>query len=274
MNTLKNNYDNTIRNKFGDALNALEKAFQDFDIDYYLIGAFVREVWTDHIKTLPDKRATRDIDFAIYINEHEQYDKLKLHLVENAGFKEHKEPYRLLTPDNNIVDLIPFGGIEQNGEVLIKGHKVVELSVFGTKEVTEKAEVIEDNFKVITLPGLAVLKLISWHETDNRAKDLEDFYYILQNYADIATDDLYLDENLHLLEEYDEVRFSGARLLGKEMLKIIKGSPELKNRVTQILSQLIKNYTPEDIDLMYEAEKSDIQFLRLKLVKELLVELG
>lgn len=273
MNTLKNNFDNTIRNKFGEALNALEKAFQDFDIDYYLIGAFVCEVWTDHIKTLPDKRATRDIDFAIYINEHEQYDKLKLHLIEKAGFKEHKEPYRLLTPDNNIVDLIPFGGIEQNGEVLIKGHKVVELSVFGTKEVTEKAEVIEDNFKVITLPGLAVLKLISWHETDDRAKDLEDFYYILQNYADIATDDLYLEENLHLLEEYDEVRFSGARLLGKEMLIIIKGSPELKKRVSQILSQLIKDHTPKDINEMYEADKAVIQILRLKLVRELMVEL-
>lgn len=98
-------------------------------------------------------------------------------------------------------------------EVLIKGHRVVELSVFGTKGVTQKAEIIEDNFKVITLPGLSIMKLITWYDTDDRAKDLEDFYYILQNYADIATDDLYLEENLHLLEEYDEVRFSGARLL-------------------------------------------------------------
>ena len=273
MNTLKNNLDNTIRQKFGRALEVLEKAFQEFEIDYYLIGAFVREVWTDHIKYLPDKRATRDIDFAIYINEHKQYDKLKIYLIENAGFKEHKEPYRLLTPDNNIVDLIPFGGIEQNGEVLIKGHKTVELSVFGTKEVTEKAEVIEDNFKVITLPGLTVLKLIAWHEADDRSKDLVDFYYILQNYADIATEDLYLEENLHLLEEYDEVRFSGARLLGKEMLIIIKESPELKKRISQILSLLIEDHTPKDIDEMYDSDKTDIQFLRLKLVKELVWEL-
>lgn len=272
MNILKNNFDNTIRSKFGEALVTLEKAFEKFGIDYYLIGAFVREVWTDHIKTLPAMRTTRDIDFAIYINKHAEYDKLKLHLVEKAHFKEHKEPYRLLTPNNNIVDLIPFGGVEQNGKVLIKGHKVVELSVFGAKEVTEKAEVIDGNFKVITLPGLAVLKLISWHETDDRAKDLEDFYYILQNYAEIATDDLYLEENLHLLEKYNEVCFSGARLLGKEILKITLGSFELNNRVTQILVQLIKDYTHSDIDEMYLAEKSDIHFLRLKLVKELMVE--
>ena len=254
-------------------MKVLEKTFRELGIDYYLIGAFVREVWTDHIKSLPDMRVTRDLDFAICINDYRQYDQLKNHLVINAGFKEHQEPYRLLTPENDIVDLIPFGGIEQNGEVLIRGNKIVELSVFGTREVTGKAKVIDDHFKVITLPGLAVLKLNSWHESPGRAKDLEDFYYILQNYADIATDDLYLDENLHLLEEYDEVRFSGARLLGREMLKIMIDSPELKNRISRILLQLIKDHSPKDIDEMYDAEKTDILFSRRKLVKELVMEL-
>lgn len=161
MNTLKNNFDNTIKQKFGKSLEVLESAFQKFGIDYYLIGAFVREVWTDHIKTLPDMRATRDIDFAIYINEHEQYDALKKYLIEQEGFVEQKEPYRLFTPERNIVDLIPFGGIEQNGEVYLKGQKAVDISVFGIREVTEKARVIKGNFKVITLPGLAVMKQIN-----------------------------------------------------------------------------------------------------------------
>ena len=161
INTLRNNFENIIKQKFGKSLKVLESAFQEFGIDYYLIGAFVRDVWTDHIKTLPDMRATRDIDFAIYINEHEQYETLKKHLIEQEGFIEQKEPYRLSTPERNIVDLIPFGGIEQNGEVYLKGQKAVAISVFGTKEVTEKAKVIEGNFKVITLPGLAVMKLIA-----------------------------------------------------------------------------------------------------------------
>jgi predicted nucleotidyltransferase len=164
MNTLKNNFDNTIRNQFGEAMKALEKTFQDIDIDYYLIGAFVCEVWTDHIITLPDKRATRDIDFAIYINEHEQYDKLKQHLIGKAGFKEHKEPYRLLTPDYNIVDLIPFGGIEQNGEVLIKGHKkVVKLSVFWDKRSNRKSRGYRRQFQRdnLTRPGSSEINLVA-----------------------------------------------------------------------------------------------------------------
>jgi hypothetical protein len=44
MNTIKNNFDNTIRQKFGDALEVLEEAFQEFEIDNYLIDYFVRDV--------------------------------------------------------------------------------------------------------------------------------------------------------------------------------------------------------------------------------------
>lgn len=58
------------------------------------------------------------------------------------------------------------------------------------------------------------------------------------------------------------------------MLKIIKVSHELKKRISQILSQLINDHTPKDIDEMYDADKADIQILRLKLVKELIIELG
>ncbi|MFN8209256.1 MAG: hypothetical protein U0T82_17905 [Bacteroidales bacterium] len=274
MSILKTNFDQTVRQKFGKSLDALEKAFNLFGIDYYLIGAFVREVWTDHIPNLPDKRMTRDLDFAIYIREHTQFEALKNHLVENEKFIEHDEPYRLLTPERNIIDLIPFGGIEENNEVLLKGHKVVQLSVFGTREVTSKALIIEGSFKVITLPGLVVMKLISGNENPGRGKDLEDFYYILLNYADIASDDLYLEQNLDLLETCSEVRFAGARLVAREMQPILNESQELRMMVLTILTKHLGGFSFDDIDGMYEEIKPpDRQILRLKSVRELLDEL-
>lgn len=273
MSILKDNFDNTVRKRFGKSIDKLESAFQIFGIDYYLIGAFVREVWTDHITTLPDKRATTDIDFAIYINEHEQFEALKRHLIEQEGFIEQKEPYRLFTPDRNIVDLIPFGGIEKNNEVYLKGHKPVELSVLGTKEVVAGAKLIEGNFKVITLPGLAVLKLVAWNEsTGGRGKDLADFYYILMNYADMASDELYLDENIDLLEESDEIRFTGARLLGRGIGGITHSSGKLHKVIIIILEGLLEKFSSEDIEEMYQANKSDEHILRLKMIKELLDE--
>lgn len=214
MNILKENFNNTIRKRFGNSIEILESTFQKFKIDYYLIGTFVSEIWTGHITTLPNKRATWDIDFAIYINEYDQFESLKRHLVEKEGFIEHREPYRSITPNGNLIDLIPFGGIERNNEVYLAGHKPVEISVPGTKEVTARAKVIEGNFKVITLPGLTVLKIVAWHEsTGNRKKDLTDIHYLIENYADMVSDELYLDKNLDLLESSDDIRLTGAMML-------------------------------------------------------------
>lgn len=273
MNTLQNNFENTVRRQFGTSLEALESAFRIFGIDYYLIGAFVRDVWTDHISALPEKRVTRDLDFAIYINEHEQYETLKKYLVKNGNFMENSEPYRLFTSDGSIIDLIPFGGIENNEEVYLKGNKPVHLSVFGTKEVTANACVIEGNFKVITLPGLAVLKLVVWHDnTGSRRKDITDFNYLLMNYADMAFDELYLDKNLDILGESDELRFSGAKLLGREMAAITSSSGKLHQTVNDILEGQLENFSNEDIDEMYRADNHDEHILKLKMVKELLTE--
>lgn len=274
MSTLKDNFDNTIRNTFGETIDALERAFNSFGIDYYLIGAFVRDVWTNHINTIPELRATLDIDFAVLINRHSDYQELIDYLVKNEGFTSHPEPYRLISNNKKIVDLLPFGGIEKDSEVLIKGRKPVYLSVLGTKEVTETAQVIEGNFRVITLPGLSILKLVAWSENPGRVKDLEDFFFIAKFYSEIATDDLYKPENIELVEHCSEFSFAGARLLGREMALIAQKSPLLYNKIADTLGNQLKGFAHSEVDDMYEANKPDELSLKLKLVKELLEEYG
>jgi predicted nucleotidyltransferase len=270
MDTLKQNFDNTVRQRFGQTIEALESAFKFFNLDYYLIGAFVREVWTDHVTGLPVKRATNDLDFAIYINKLDQYDNLKVHLVEKEKFTLSAEPYRILSPNGGIVDLIPFGSIENNNEVELNGVKPFKLSVFGTREVTENARIIEGNFKVITLPGLCIMKLISWNESPGRQKDIDDFYYVLLNYSNIVEDNLFQDENLTLLEQYDDMRIVGAKILGREMNQIIDSSSTLKSQLREILHSLLQKFKHEDIDQMFKEDNKDIHIVKLKLVKELL----
>lgn len=274
MSTLKDNFDNTIRNTFGETIDALERTFNSFGIDYYLIGAFVRDVWTNHINTIPELRATLDIDFAVLINRHSDYQELIDYLVKNEGFTSHPEPYRLISNSKKIVDLLPFGGIEKDNEVLIKGRKPIYLSVLGTKEVTETAQVIEGNFRVITLPGLSILKLVAWSENLGRVKDLEDFFFIAKFYSEIATEDLYKSDNIELVEHCSEFRFAGARLLGREMALIAQKSPLLYNKIADILGNQLKGFGHSEIDDMYEANKHDELSLKLKLVKELLEEYG
>jgi predicted nucleotidyltransferase len=49
-----------------DMLQALERGLQQFNIDYYLVGAVSRDVWMSGINSIPPKRTTGDIDFAVF----------------------------------------------------------------------------------------------------------------------------------------------------------------------------------------------------------------
>lgn len=232
----------------------------------------MRDVWTDHITSIPELRATLDIDFAVLINKHTEYEDLITYLVEKEQFIVQPEPYRLVSSNGKIVDLLPFGGIEQEGEVLIRGRKPIYLSVFGTKEVTENAQVVEGNFRVITLPGLSILKLLAWSDNPGRTKDLDDFFFIVKYYSEIAADDLYEPENVELVEQCIEFRFAGARLLGREMASITQKSSFLYEKIAKVIESLLKGFTLSEVDEMYEANRHEEFYLKLKFVRELIEE--
>jgi predicted nucleotidyltransferase len=148
-NIYKTNFEQ-VREAYKDIFDALERAFKKFGVDFYLIGAQSRDVWTNHLALV--KRTTRDIDYCVYMPDYDTWQNLTAYLINEEGFtRDGKEPYRFYYGE--IVDLIPFGGIEQNGEVVLN-NPTTELSVYGCREVTEEAVVIEGTFKVVTLPGM------------------------------------------------------------------------------------------------------------------------
>lgn len=229
---------------------AVERVFIKFNIDYYLIGAFARDMWLDHLD-LPNRRATLDIDFCIYINDQNQFESLKDYLVSIEGFSKDIEPYRLYAPNQNIIDLIPFGGIEKNGIVELGGSNPISLSVFGNTTVLSHAEVLEVNqipFKICTLPGLCILKLISGAEKPERfLKDMGDFYYILENYFEIAGETIFDNRHDDLIEADFQPDLAAAKLLGRQLLIILSDSQTLKVTVIRILRKLLNGFTDSDI---------------------------
>ena len=58
-----------LRPELADMLQALERGFKKFGIDFYLVGAVSRNVWMSGINNISPRRATRDIDFAVFIND-------------------------------------------------------------------------------------------------------------------------------------------------------------------------------------------------------------
>lgn len=264
-NIYKTNFDE-VKEVYKGIFNALERALMKFEIDYYLIGAQSRDVWTNHLDLV--KRTTRDIDYCVYVNDLETWNKLTEYLINGEGFKrDKKKPYRFHY--EGMVDLIPFGGIEENGEVILNNPKT-ELSVYGCKEVTEEAAIIEGNFKVVTVAGLCLMKLIAYDEKpDQRAKDMDDYLLLLKNYHQIAGEELFDGNYDDLFEDDFEMQIASARMLGRHMNPILKKNNALKEKIVNILNHQLRGFGEKDINQMYEVrENNDELVLKFKLVLE------
>jgi predicted nucleotidyltransferase len=169
-------------------------------------------------------------------------DELSVHLIEKENFKrDPKQPYRFYL-NGLMLDLVPFGGIEKDGEVILENPHT-GLSVYGCREVTEDATLISEKYKVITLPGLCVMKLIAYGEKpDRRQKDWDDFVLVLTNYDDIAGDKLFEGEYEDLITENFDFSLASARMMGRHLQKIVNKNAGLKNRITQTLETDCSNF--------------------------------
>ncbi len=265
INIYRTNFEE-IKEAYKGIFEALERAFKKFEINYYLIGAQSRDVWISHLHL--EKRTTRDIDYCVYVKDYATWNMLNEYLINEEGFqRDEKEPYRFYY--GGIVDLIPFGGIEENGEVILD-NPTTELSVYGCKEVTEEAVIIEDNFKVVTLAGLCVMKLIGYNEKpDRRAKDLDDYFFLVKNYHEIASEELFTGNYDDLIEVDFEMQIASARMLGRHMTPILKKNRVLKDKIIRILEHQLNSFSENEINQMYEVrDKDDELVLKFKLVLE------
>jgi predicted nucleotidyltransferase len=263
--TLNKNFSN-LRNKYKDLLEALEETFKKFGIDYYLIGATSRDLWIEGISSIPTARATLDFDFAIYLNDHEQFEKLKLSLIEK-NFVNTSQPYRMKYREL-IIDLFPFGKIEVDKTVKLLAEPPVTLSAIGFQEVFDHSVTIGKGFKIAPLYGICILKLSAFHESPDRLKDIEDFEFILENYFEIFNKEIF-DEYLDLLIEDKDTRITGAKVLGIKMKNILDYKSDLKTIIVSVLRDRLKNWTKDDINDLYNENKYDKQFRKLKQILEL-----
>ncbi len=236
---------------FTNALLALERGFARFKVDYYLVGAISRNVWLSGIHKIMPKRATGDIDFAVFINNEGRYEELMNYLIETKDFQPSKEnAFVLIWKDGTQIDLLPFGAIEdENRKVTIQGTGYTSVHVDGFIEVYKQGlpeiQIEENNpFKFATLPGIVLLKLIAWDDRPEvRADDIKDISEILDHFFEINQEliwenhaDLFIDE-LETNDGREGLLYIAARVLGKELKKIAIQTPELHQRLIGIISR-------------------------------------
>jgi predicted nucleotidyltransferase len=233
---------NKIRDEgqYKEIFQALERGFSKFGIDFYLVGATARDIWMKGVHDLPPKRATRDIDFGIMIKDSDVFDDLKSYLIGEEEFiPVQGNEFVLIWKDQTQIDLIPFGELEREGIVTVKGTGFTSMNVEGFKEVYEQAseeiETEEQRFKVCTLPGIVILKLIAWDDRPEvRRDDIDDIAEIIKNYFRLNDDQIY-EHHSDLFTDEIELEEIAAQFLGREIGKIISGNPKLIDRVKGIL---------------------------------------
>jgi len=224
-----------------ELLQIVEKVFIQYDVDFYLLGAIARDAW--YAKEQIESRATRDVDFAVYISEKEKYDEVFGELISNHGFSEIKDvPFRLQTPFTFTIDIIPFGEISIDDELIPDESWDRPIFVNGFEEIFRKATIQVEfecddlEFKVATLPAILLLKLIAYTDRhEKRTQDPQDIAQIIVNYFEIEKEMIW-EEHHDLFDEESELIEIGARVIGREISEILRENRTLKERVLNILS--------------------------------------
>jgi predicted nucleotidyltransferase len=249
---------NKIRQEDGyiEVFESLERGFNKFNIDYYLVGATARDVWMKGVHKILPKRATSDIDFGIMIKDIDQFEDLKTYFIETEGFAPYKEnSFVLIWKGKTEVDLIPFGELENQGIITVKGTGFTSMNVEGFKEVFEEAteQIQTDNnstFKVCTLAGIVILKLIAWDDRPEiRGDDFVDIADILTNYFHFNSDAIYSKHSDLFTNEADLDEIA-AQYIGREIGEILIKNTTVKARVTGILQKGLTGnsyYKPDEI---------------------------
>ncbi len=244
MSSILNIQFNKIRQEgnYKELLDALERGFRKYNIDYYLVGAFARDIWMKGVYNIPPKRATTDIDFGIMVKDNEMFSELREYLIKHEEFSSCKENvFVLIWKDRTEVDLIPFGELEKEGMVTIKGTGFTTMNVEGFREVFEEATTdvkLDDNrqFKVCTLPGIVILKLIAWDDRpEMRSDDIKDIAEIINHYF-LFNDSVIWAKHSDLFSSPDiDLMEVAIRFMGREISKIVSRNQKVKQRIIEIL---------------------------------------
>lgn len=207
-------------------LGTVSHVLNDLQVPYVVVGATARDLVLHYGHGTPIQRATHDVDFAIEVPDWAAYAALRDRLL-SQDFRTTKAQHRLISPLDTVVDIVPFGSVEdEQASIAWPPQGDVQMSVLGFREACDSAERvrIQDDpvldIPVATPAGMALLKLIAWADRDSdlRRKDARDIGYLLSTYEAIPAvrAALYDEPHTHVMEVYDwDVTQGAANLLGQ-----------------------------------------------------------
>lgn len=234
-------------NEIADICAAVKEACNLVGTEAFLIGAQARDLWMFPKKSL---RLTKDIDWVIGTTSQDIYQQVRSILIQKFEFTVNaSNHFKLTSPTGFELDLLPMAS-----EELAHFLALQEIFEFGSDELN----IAGQSYRVATLPSIVLLKLIAWNNRpENRSKDLKDISFILIHFFEHHDDEIFEHHN-DLFGDLDNDQI-GARVIGREIKKILLTKPEIIELILQILSkkdQLVKiMLESRDIDEDISEEK-------------------
>lgn len=212
-----------------EVLSIIKDIAGQLNIPFFLVGARARDFFFSYLYNIPTPRATFDIDLGIKVSSWEEVSRLTEQLLSIGQFSNVNQLSSRFKHANGLfVDIVPFGKVENpSGQVKWPTEDAIMMTL-GFEEAYEYSlDVLLRNnppliLKICTPPAMVMLKLTAWEEKKyERAKDVQDIGFIMQNYIDAGNDFRLSEEDndLHQEEGFDYTKAS-ARILGRDIAKI------------------------------------------------------
>lgn len=225
----------------------INHACTHFGLDYFVVGAFARDIILKNIFNQSTGIATKDIDIAIRINSWDKYQEFIDYLKYKHGFKNGKNPHEFVSPEHVFTDLIPYGEIEDNRTVSFPPNFNSVINMLGFEETRESTiEITLDkkvDLKIVSSEGIVILKFIAWKDREPdrvSEKHARDIRLLINAYFDAKVSEFAVEfADLFDAEDFDDV-VCGARALGRRMKQISQDSTILTETLNELFSYLLK----------------------------------
>lgn len=213
-------------------IGAVDDAAESLALPCLMAGAFARDLLLHYRWNIPITRGTDDLDFAMHVRSWHDFDALTMSLIENYGFEPTAAPQRLRHASGHLVDIVPFGHIESADRTLVwppDGNSVMDVFGFNEALISAHNILLPDACRatVVSLPALAMLKLVCWKDRHRRApgKDAADLALILDAYLQAGNAERLYDEYALWLDEDEfDYELSGPRMLGRDVRRLVDES--------------------------------------------------
>jgi predicted nucleotidyltransferase len=286
MNNILFNLSGKIEKPIVNALYTLKKVADSLNIPFFVVGASARDLILKHCYGIEPPRKTGDIDLGVEAANWQQFKELTESLIATGQFFPTKETQRFLC-GVILIDIVPFGPItDDNKKISWPPEHEIIMSMVGFKEAFEYSITVRLSsdpvldIKLSPLPGLAIMKLISWKDKyPERKRDAGDLLLIMNEYEEAGNSERLYGEELPLLQEEDfDARMAGIRLLGRDMAKI--SDPQTFRIIKSILDGEIEDVSQYKLvsDMIRESGSLQARFgeilSRLEKLRQGIIEVG